>query len=449
MARGKVRTRSLPIAVLPVVMEPAPGRALLAASLLSLVAMFDLAAAEPSPLNARVVWVHDQRVYLASPDSTAIEPGLVLSFVFRGKRIATGEVSQVYDRELACARLTSGSLESVKKLERLRLLAERPPVRPEPRLRVGCPSRGRSNLLFACDPVSVRPPLPDGAYRTDHSSEHSWRLIRESAISLRAPWPDTLLIRLFDDAADEEIALERGELEVALFWPGELSSRMREQPQWRDCPLGTRGRGVVATMGLGPEGSDGPPAFAIPESLSLAMLNQELFRGDLAPWVDASMGPETSHAFSGSRASGGARFVVDPSIPGHQALERFLNRGERARSAPEGAPQLRVFYLDAPIHALDSLALGVADYVRSSALPPALTSRADSLAAEIRRSAAAGQPPAPDRLRHSIADSMHVRFAFAVRCPVLCAPALRRYVGALGADAFADLLGCPPAGRQP
>src|SRR4029077_8015933 len=80
------------------------------------------------------------------------------------------------------------------------------------------------------------------------------------------PAPDTLLVRLYGESADEEIALERGELDVAVFWPGELSTRMREDPRWGGALLGLRAHGVIAVAAL--HGAGGARADARLASLN-------------------------------------------------------------------------------------------------------------------------------------------------------------------------------------
>ena len=138
-------------------------------------------------------------------------------------QLATGEVIRVFDRELALARLTSGSLTRVRSLDRLRVLGEPQRLRALPLLRLGAPAPGRASILFACDDVALDSSCAAHGYRTDLVAGHSFRLVRSRESSSPAPWPDTLLIRLFDEAADEEIALERGELDAAVFWPGALN----------------------------------------------------------------------------------------------------------------------------------------------------------------------------------------------------------------------------------
>jgi hypothetical protein len=177
----------------------------------------------PSRHDARVLWIREARVYLAAPDSGAPEEGARLRFEDRGKEIAEGEVARVLDSTLVVAVVTSGSLRGVKKLDRLRVAIEAPRVLPLPLLRLGFPAAGRTNGVAPCDRRALRPPSPPGLYRDEVTGERSWRLVRDRSVAADRPWPDTLSIRMFAEATDEEIALERGDIDAALFWTGEPS----------------------------------------------------------------------------------------------------------------------------------------------------------------------------------------------------------------------------------
>jgi hypothetical protein len=431
-------------------------RACIGLSVLSLATLLGHASAQPSPLKAQVIWVRDERVYIASPESLVLEPGDLLTFLLRGKKIATGEVTGVPERELALATLTSGSLKGAKKLESLQVLAQRPPLRAVPVLRVGYPAGDRLNLLFACDPMRLLPRAPGNAYRTEALSERSYRLVRDSTALMTlgrlrgagAAWPDTLLIRLFDEAADEEIALERGELDAAVFWPGELSAHIREQPRWRDHLSGMRAQGVLAAIQLTTNKRENG-VLPILDGATLDSLNEELFRGDLVRWEKAADWPAESGSRRNARSGDPSRIEVDPACPGREVLERVFNRSAGLRAHQDRPPAARVFYLDAPIRQLDSLALGVTGYIRRGVFPSELRARADSLEAGIRRLGIASDPSASDGLRRELRDSLHVELLFAIRCPVVCAPALRPYVNALGADALVNALECRVIRREP
>ncbi len=388
-------------------------RALILGLLLGLVAFPLHASAQGQDARVSVVWARRERVVLAAADTLTLEPGGRLSFLERGRTVATGEVTRVVDRDIAVARLTSGSLARVKKLERLRVLFEPPRMPARSMLRLGVPGPGRANLLFRCEGLVLDAASPARGYRTDALVEHGYRLVRGTELTSSAPWPDTLLLRLFDEAADEEIALERGELDAGVFWPGELSSHMREDPRWRPPLMGVRARGALAAI-ESVAGTGDDASAALSDSLAFAALNRELFRGDLAPWGPAQP------ARGDTRGSSPARYLVDPSLPGQRALQVILNRGAAPPPARAGSRTVEVAYLDVSIGSPDSLALAAAARAHRGA--PATGARGDST---------------------------RVRCVLAVGCPLVCAPDFRSRLEALGTDALVNLLACPPAGRAP
>jgi hypothetical protein len=230
----------------------------------------------------RTIWIRGDHVYVALADTASVEEGDSVDFREREKLVATGEVAGVYRGEMALVRVISGSLARVRKLDRLRLTFQRPSLPPLASFRMGVPSARRKILLFSCDHPS--PGIPPGSsYRASDVGAHAWRLVRDPSGISSSAWPETLLVSLFDEAADEEIAIERGELDAAVFWPGELSSRMRGDPLWRGYPSGTRARGVV---GMAVTGDPSAPL----DTSAVSALNQHLFRGDLAPWAKGREG---------------------------------------------------------------------------------------------------------------------------------------------------------------
>jgi hypothetical protein len=100
-------------------------------------------------------------------------------------------------------------------------------------------------------------------------------------------------------------------------------------------------------------------------------------------------------------------------------MERSLNR-DRLKG-PGAGGTVQVTYLDAPRHSPDSLASAAADFVARADIPGALREGA----------------------------ARRVKFLFAVRCPVVCAPDLRAYVRALGPDALVDMVECWRASGKP
>ena len=358
--------------------------ALLIASLALLAASPARAAAEPALLDARVVWVRGPHAYVAARDSLALAPFSLLTFVMKSKAIATGEVERTVDRAMLVARLTSGSLEGVKDLKRLRILAE--PPRGRRLLRLGFPSDQRTNLLLACQSMAIAPALVPTAYRMEREGS-SYRLIRNADDLAHARWPDTLLVRSFDDAADQEIAVELGELDVAFFWPGELSPHMREHPRWKDRLAWPLQRAVIGEIPWG--STETRCATALRTAAAFRLLGQSLFRGDL----DVSPDGVASCGDTIPSRPAAPRYDVDPTCPGYATLERFLNR-------------------DAP----EDQGASVTPVVRVSCLDPRMFSIDDAVKA-------------------------------AARCQVLCAPQLLPYVRELGLAVFATLLDCVSAER--
>jgi len=370
------------------------------------------APAQPAPVDARVVWVRDERVYIASPDSAALGEGARLTFVFRGKPVAAGEVTRVVDREMVVARLTSGALPREKDLKRLRVLSQ--PAQGPRSLRVGYPSRARATLFFACDRLILAPPLPPRSYRVEARGRSS-RIIPEPGGGSSVPWPETLWVRPFDEAADEEIALERGELDVAVFWPGELSAHMREQPRWEGRLSSPMPRGCVVALWIGAPGGDTTATGPLDDSL-LTSLNRELFRGDLEErWRGRESLPGPPERAAAPR---GARYEVDPACPGRPVLERFLARAQGPPPSPDERPVVRLVYLHSPPGSRDSIAVAAVAHQR------------------------AGGSPSPLRV-------LRVDPVFAFACPVLFDPRLGPYLRALGVARLVELFECAPSGGRP
>lgn len=347
-------------------------------------------AAAPRAVEATVVWQRASRAYVAFPDSGALETGLTITFVDRDAPVAWGEVIEIVKGELAVVRLTWGSLGEIKRLDRVAVLAESRPPRAPTLLRVGAPSPRRANLVVDCARLTVTP--PNGAFTTWTAANGSHGFVRVTA-EAGDRWPDTLVVRLFDDATDEEIALARGDLDVAIFWPGEMSPHLRDRAGGRDALRGTRARGMIAGAWSGLAAGSPPPSLAGVEVL--AALNDQLFGGDLAPLYSArAAGSDTLAARDAAPAP---RVVAGATLPGQRTLQRFLDRyGARPGAKPGSRPAV-------------TLTLSYAD---------------------------AAVPGAPDDARVPL---------FAVRCSVVSNPAMRAYVTALGPDALVGLLACEPA----
>lgn len=287
--------------------------------------------AAPAATAAEVILVREPNVYLALGDSLALLTGDRVTFRLKKDDLAIGTVTRAWNGELAVVRIDSGSIGKTKKLSRIQVLSEHSRPAARPMLRVGYPAAARANLLFSCEQVALQLPLPAGAYRSRSSNTRSATWTREATLPLPAPWPDTLIVRFFEDADDEEIALERGELDVAVFWPGELSRHMREQSRWQGHLYGTRSRGFVAA--LPPSGAASESSAIVPDTLALGRLNHDLFRDDLQRWDSRQTEPGVP-----------VRFDVDLACPGWRELQRHLDR-----FAPPTARRARLAYVDRPI----------------------------------------------------------------------------------------------------
>ena len=352
-----------------------------------LLAASGIACAGTSTRGARVVWIHGDRVYVASPDSVALEPGMVLTFQDRGKLVATGEVAAVHDGELIAAKLTTGSLKKVKHLERLEVTAGPHVYSSPPVLRIGYPAPGRKNYLFDCRRQALGFSLRHHLYRVPFDSVMmagpTYRLLREQHPS-SIPWPDTLLIRLFDESADEEIALERGDLDVAVFWPGEASVHIREVTGWTGPSSGIGARGSLTATVRQAGTAD---TLRDSELRALERLGHELFRDDLLPAPG-----RTASSTSGARG----RFQVDGSLPGRDAMEQLLNRTNGPATPVDTTRVVRLHYSET------------------------------------------WRPAGPPE-----------RYSLLVRCPVISGPKRRTYLNAISIEALDSLFDCFPATAKP
>ena len=331
-----------------------------------------------TPIDARVIYSFGDRAYLVARDSAWVTMGSSLRFFEKKKEVASGVVLAIEDSTLIIARIASGSLGHVKNLDRIRVEGERAPSPKGAALRVGYPSSTRIQPFFECRRMTLDP----HGYRADTLSTRSYRLFRASSGTAN---PDTLLVRLFDDAADEEIALERGELDAAVFWPGEASAHIREAMRWQGIPNVLRTRGVIANY-------ENPGLRALPDMYQtdqtrVDSVNTEMFRGDLKP---------ASHIrFVSEHPMMPSRFEVDSACPGKRSMEAFLNRGR----APGRGILRFVTYLDEPT-----------------------------------------DPNLVEESRGRL---------FLMSCPVLSRPELRPYLDSIDLSAIVNLFDCETAARKP
>ncbi|HET9939627.1 MAG TPA: hypothetical protein VFR25_00850 [Candidatus Eisenbacteria bacterium] len=300
-------------------------RALLGAGLI-VAAVLLRAVAIAAPFDARVIWTHGDRAYLVARDSVWVTAGSSLRFFDKKKEVASSVVVAIEDVALVVVRITSGSLSRVKHLDRLRVDAERPVARTA--LRVGIPSSRRIQPFFECQPrLSPRgfsADFFDGPFQG--FSPHGMNL------------PDSLYLREFDDAADEEIALERGEIDAAIFWPGEASTHIREAMTWTGTPRLVRSTGVIGVRAKKPWSLRELSTGRLPKGAEekLARLNADVFRGDLVPIHYANA--ESLAAWS---------FEVDPRLPGRELIQRAL---DPSAHLPSGTGTALLTYFDEPTH---------------------------------------------------------------------------------------------------
>jgi len=294
---------------------------------------FDLAHAAPP--RDRVLWVRDLRVYVALSENAKVAEGDSARFDGRGTFTAAGRVATVLNGEMAVVSIEPGAFARAgRKLDRIRVTFTHAPLA---RLRVALPRDGRNNLLVRCTQVS--PMFPPGtAYRAENAGSNLIRWIVEP--SLAHAWPDTLELHFFDDAADEEIALERSDVDVAIFWPGELSERMRRDPRWSRFPLGVLARGVLAITGPGAVAdAAGDPAIG-PD------FNDTLFRSDLVP--RSGFAPPAAPLDGANRALPWL-FDVDSTVAGRPAIEPWLARFNKMHATRSALlPRARLTFRDAP-----------------------------------------------------------------------------------------------------
>jgi len=367
------------------------------------------AGAKVSAKSPRVVWHEGDRFYVASPDSGAIATGMVVRVLDRGREIARGEATRVIDGRMASVRITGGVLGKDGRLDRLEVRIDPAAPMESRALRLGFPAPSRSGLAFACADAGLDLTALPRAYLAETLGVDSFRLLAADSGRVAMSWPETLLVRLYGDRADEEIALERGELDVAVFWPGEPSARLRESASGFETLLGDRGRGVLAAL-VAPQDSTQTKRIA-PD---MAALNAEMFGGDLRPWAGSepvidtskpadSMGPGGA-SIGPARDVRGPRYTVDDAMPGRRPIERFLARRGGAPARPDDRA-VRLTYVDVPVAPADSLESA---WRERGMLP-----------------------------------------LFTVRCPVTCGPEVAGTLRVLGADAFANLLRCGAGGHRP
>ena len=364
------------------------------------------AAAETIPMKARALWVREDRVYVALLDTLSVAAGHSITFRSGKRVIATGAFTGERAGDVIAVRLQSGSLEGVKKLERLLIGGERPSTRAPRTVRWGYPSAMRRPLLFACGACSLRPERLGAPYGIESASDEAYRLVRVPSGDDGSAWPDTIVVRLYDDSSDEEIAFLRGDIDAAVFWPGEASRHARDLSAPTRTLTASRDHGVVIASGSGALDSD---AFA-----PLATMNDALFHGDLVPYLRPTPDVAPNAGAAGvERDERQVSFEVDSGIPGALLLRRALV-GERRRGA----------------------AVTASASVRVSFLPVSIDP--DSIAHAALRSIPGDHGDGPRSVR-----------LFTLGCPVVARAALVPFLERVGVGAFVNLFDCVPVSTEP
>ena len=348
-----------------------------------------------SQAGDRLLWARGNHAYVAMHDGATIVEGDSVWFGQGRSMIAAGHVTSVLHGELALVTITAGSLGAAAQPERLLVSVVSRSTVSFGSVRVALPANGRGNLIVRCSGVLPHLPREAPAYRIDTLDPRHLRFTRSGEAAGSNGWPDTLNVVLFDDASDEEIALERGDVDVAVFWPGEGSRRARTDPRWRGFALGVRAGSVLALTGP----SDVPSAAT--DSLHAAEFNAALFEGDLQPLPSAQWKPFQSAVRPSDpqwqRFPGNVR--IDATLPGSGVIREWMNRVGLMRghipSDEARLPNLKVI-----------------DWNPTPAPVP-------------------GAAPLPG-----------VEPLFAIRCPVLCSGPMSRWVDAVGADALASMVQC-------
>jgi hypothetical protein len=407
------------------------------------------AAADPVDLDAKVVWAGDDFAVISSRVALPVASGDIIRFFERKKMVAEGSVQNILEPTTAVVGLAPGShgvLKSVKKLDHLRMTAETRLPERLTWLRVGFPSTGRSNLLPACDSLI---PRPDINHHLAKSNDHQMQWVRDSLSTPLGPWPDTVLIRLFDDSADEEIALERGDLDLAVFSPGELSLHARELgPTKVRVHSATIVPGVIAAVRIGAQESGAAAELSAAEQQALARLRGELFGGDVIPYWGGD---------SPSLTDGAARFEVGHEFPRWQAIDRFLN-GPGNPPVSTGS-HVHLFYLDVPWDDSRGISLGVAERIHAGPFPTALKIQADSVLTELHKgstiSTSISTPSGTVTVRKwrlgdepTLSGPLHVAQLYSLQGILLYPPKFEAYVADLGTPLI-QLLRCVRSESSP
>jgi hypothetical protein len=322
MTRGRRLQTRLPYAALAAALLFAIGAALAVSAPAA-------RAATPAKSEWRVVWIDGSRIYMATRDTVPLDPGQPVTFLQSRKTLASGEVEQMLDRALAVVRLESGSLEKTRHAERVVVRLDAQALEARPLLRLGLPG-ARANPLYDCRPDTTLAPPWRERYRLQPGPRGTLDLVRSDNWA-GTRWPDTVRVRRFDDVADEEIALARGEVDAAVFGPGEASAHLRADSRWRSALFAAHGMLVTTGTRIGPV--DVPTRLSARDQDALHAVGTEVLRGDVE-WLP----PQADDA----GVIGMAFWEVRRSCPGHTAMQKYFDAARA--SAAEPGPTLTLEY---------------------------------------------------------------------------------------------------------
>ena len=341
--------------------------------------------------------------------------------------------------------LTSGSLAGQKRLDRIQILVEPPPLRALRSLRVGFPSRRRANLLFSCEAMRLRH-RSRLASIVSHAGESSYRCgepLWPRPARRRCPTRSTRTSsttrptrrsrwnagRWTSRCSGREPSRHIREHAGGMSWVLAQRSAGRRRGGRPGVSRIVVGRARHRSRQMGPAPRLGLLDSAI-DTVGLSRLNGDLFTGDLGPppwgWGHTS-GVQTTPLPPGLHG-----LDVDRACPGRQALERCLNRNSSDRVGRDSSRIVRLFYANAPTNQPKPTAINARRLRGEANRPHPHAARAGGLDrhddTDVR-----SQPCLPRRrgskgrsLGYVVQVGLGAVPVFTIRCPIACNAALSR-----------------------
>lgn len=178
--------------------------------------------------DVRVVWIREDRVVLiARQRRHGLRIGERIEFHRGGFAFATGVITAVPDSGLAIA--SSGGPPSMADEAGIMVRRSTQPRLPRMRIGIAAPQRAHPFVPCTVQVLGTAAPIYGGARTLDRITTS---FARDTTVVSDSKWPDTLVVRRYEDAADQEIALERGKSTSPSF--------RRANPQ-RACARADRG----------------------------------------------------------------------------------------------------------------------------------------------------------------------------------------------------------------